>query len=42
MGCEQVSLHTAAACVGRTVGARHLEAQLLRVVFETDEAGHFC
>ena len=41
VSCEQVSLHTASARVGRTVRACHLETELLCVGLETDEAGHF-
>jgi hypothetical protein len=41
VSCEQVSLHTASARVGRTVGACHLETELLCVGLETDKAGHF-
>ena len=41
VSCEQVSLHTASACVGRTVRACHLETELLCVCLETDKAGHF-
>jgi hypothetical protein len=41
VSCEQVSLYTASARVRRTVGACHLETELLCVALETDEAGHF-
>jgi hypothetical protein len=41
VSCEQVALHTTSARVGRTVGACHLETELLCVALETDKAGHF-
>ena len=40
MRAQEIALHTASACIRRTVGACHLQAKLLCVILKADRASH--